>query len=165
MVAAIRKLSLRHMPYFAHTLNLILKDSVAAVADLEEIRWKVKKLMCYFRTSTVAKENLPALQHDMKQQELKLIQEVETRWNSTFLMLEHFLAVKDPVSAAMSSLDASLPVIFHQDWTAMDEAIKSLKPFFVVTEMSAEKHVTAYNLVGDLNRSIRKRCEAHESRR
>ncbi|MGH0148333.1 UNVERIFIED_CONTAM: hypothetical protein FKN15_012440 [Acipenser sinensis] len=43
MDAAIRKLSLRHMPCFTHILNLIVKDSLAAVADLEEIREKILK--------------------------------------------------------------------------------------------------------------------------
>ncbi|KAL1281447.1 hypothetical protein QQF64_000250 [Cirrhinus molitorella] len=36
MVAAVKKLVLRHMPCFAHTLNLIVKDGLSAVAELTE---------------------------------------------------------------------------------------------------------------------------------
>ncbi|MGH0163221.1 UNVERIFIED_CONTAM: hypothetical protein FKN15_044896 [Acipenser sinensis] len=92
---------------------------------------------------------MSASQQDLKLEELKLIQEVDTRWNSTFLMLERFLRLKEPVSAALTSLGAgSLPVIFHNDWTAIEQTTKIIKTFFAVTEeMSAEKYVTASKVV------------------
>ncbi|MGH0122140.1 UNVERIFIED_CONTAM: hypothetical protein FKN15_042911 [Acipenser sinensis] len=57
----------------------MVKDSLAAVPDLDEIREKVRKTVGYFKSSTVAKEELAALQRDLKQNDLKLIQEVDTR--------------------------------------------------------------------------------------
>ncbi|MGH0148540.1 UNVERIFIED_CONTAM: hypothetical protein FKN15_038326 [Acipenser sinensis] len=102
---------------------------------------------------------MSASQQDLKLEELKLIQEVDTRWNSTFLMLERFLRLKEPVSAALTSLGAgSLPVIFHKEQTT--------KPFFAVTEeMSAEKYVTASKvivLVSNLQKNTATAAQQHD---
>ncbi|KAL1281446.1 hypothetical protein QQF64_000249, partial [Cirrhinus molitorella] len=89
-------------------------------------------------------EKLSKYQREMKLPEYKLVQEVETRWNSTYLMLERFLAVKVPLSAALSTIDAGLPVLFSSDWDAIESAVRILHPFFQVTEeISAELNVTA----------------------
>lgn len=78
--------------------------------------------------------------------QLRLLQEVETRWNSTYLMLERFFNLREPLSAAMSNMD--LPMFFPQDWTAMADATEVLRPFLEVTEeMSAESHVTSTLIV------------------
>lgn len=80
-------MNMRHLPCFAHTLNLIVKDSLAAVTELDDLRSKVRRVVGFFRSSCTAKEKLDNLQKDLKMPQL-LLQEVETRWNSTDLMLE-----------------------------------------------------------------------------
>ncbi|KAL0148574.1 hypothetical protein M9458_056121, partial [Cirrhinus mrigala] len=124
MVAAVKKLVLRHMPCFTHTLNLIVKDGLSAVAELTETREKVKRIVGHFKSSCVSMEKLSKYQREMKLPEYKLVQEVETRWNSTYLMLERFLAVKVPLSAALSTIDAGLPVLFSSDWDAIESAVR-----------------------------------------
>ncbi|XP_041083530.1 uncharacterized protein LOC121299684 [Polyodon spathula] len=50
--------------------------------------------------------------------------------------------------AALTSLGAGcLPVIFFNDWIAIEQTTKILKPFAVTEEMSAEKYVTASKVV------------------
>ncbi|RXN39332.1 zinc finger BED domain-containing 4-like protein [Labeo rohita] len=122
----------------------------------------------------------------MKLPEYKLVQEVETRWNSTYLMLERFLAVKVPLSAALSTIDAGLPVLFSSDWDAIESAVR------VTEEISAELNVTAskcipmvrnlqkvttsmmqqqekgnigYRLAEALNGTLQRRCSAYETSR
>ncbi|KAL1251292.1 hypothetical protein QQF64_019088 [Cirrhinus molitorella] len=193
MVAAVKKLVLRHMPCFAHTLNLIVKDGLSAVAELTETREKVKRIVGHFKSSCVSMEKLSKYQREMKLPEYKLVQEVETRWNSTYLMLERFLAVKVPLSAALSTIDAGLPVLFSSDWDAIESAVRILHPFFQVTEeISAELNVTAskcipmvrnlqkvttsmmqqqekgnigYRLAEALNGTLQRRCSAYETSR
>ncbi|MGH0181813.1 UNVERIFIED_CONTAM: hypothetical protein FKN15_014885 [Acipenser sinensis] len=135
MVAAIRKLNLRHMLCFAHTLHLIVKDSLAAVADLEEIREKIKKIVGYFRTSTVTQEKLAALQCDMKQQILKPF----------FVVTEEMLAEKH--------VTASKVIIL----------VRNLQRITATAAQQNLPGTTANNLADALNKSIWKRCQ--ESRR
>lgn len=120
MVAAVKKMNMRHPPCFAHTLNLIVKDSLAADTELDDLRSKVRRVVGFFRSSCTAKKKLDNLQKDLKMPQLRLLQEVETRWNSTYLMLERFFNLREPLSAAMSNMD--LPMFFPQDWTAMADA-------------------------------------------
>lgn len=96
MVAAVKKMNMRHPPCFAHTLNLIVKDSLAADTELDDLRSKVRRVVGFFRSSCTAKKKLDNLQKDLKMPQLRLLQEVETRWNSTYLMLERFLTSGNP---------------------------------------------------------------------
>ncbi|KAI2662343.1 E3 SUMO-protein ligase ZBED1 [Labeo rohita] len=127
MVAAVKKLVLRHMPCFAHTLNLIVKDGLSAVAELTETREKVKRIVGHFKSSCVSMEKLSKYQREMKLPEYKLVQEVETRWNSTYLMLERFLAVKVPLLLSKATiLDPRFKTLGFISPQKADEAVKSL---------------------------------------
>ncbi|XP_035379337.1 zinc finger BED domain-containing protein 4-like isoform X3 [Electrophorus electricus] len=57
-----------------------------------------RKLVGYFRSSTTVKEKLDLVQEHMGKPKKKLIQEVETRWYSSFQMLERLVELREPVS-------------------------------------------------------------------
>ncbi|RXN08539.1 zinc finger BED domain-containing 1-like protein [Labeo rohita] len=76
MVAAVKKLVLRHMPCFAHTLNLIVKDGLSAVAELTETREKVTEEISAELNVTASKcipmvRNLQKVTTSMMQQQEK----------------------------------------------------------------------------------------------
>lgn len=48
VVAAVKKMNMRHPPCFAHTLNLIVKDSLAADTELDDLRSKVRRVVGFF---------------------------------------------------------------------------------------------------------------------
>ena len=78
-----------HVRCFAHSLNLIVKDAVKATPELEPLIAKVKKVVNTFNWSAKATTRLYQTQVNMGvKQPLKLIQECETRWNSTMKMLQ-----------------------------------------------------------------------------
>ncbi|KAK0153212.1 Zinc finger BED domain-containing protein 4 [Merluccius polli] len=104
-------LRLRHAICVAHTLNLIVKKCLDLTPVLSSIRTKARRLVGYFRSSTSAKEKLAVIQEQMGKPTLKLIQEVETRWNSTFQMLQRLVDQREPVGAALSGLDSDIPVL------------------------------------------------------
>lgn len=85
----------KHLPCFAHTLNLIPSNIIKDDAIVSEFCKKVKNIVTYFKHSVVAADELRA------QSNLKLIQSVETRWNLTYDMLERFIEVADKVSGIL----------------------------------------------------------------
>lgn len=94
MVAVVRKAGWAHYPCFAHTLNLAVKDSIKALPDLLGIQQKCSAVVAFSHHSTRAAVRLKEIQKQLKLPEHKLIQSVETRWNSVFYMFERLLEQK-----------------------------------------------------------------------
>lgn len=90
----------RHLPCYAHTLNLIMQDMLG-LECIKEILTKCKEIVRFFKSSTVGTEMLKKEQRATKTPEYKLIQEVSTRWNSSYYMVKRILEIVDPLNQAL----------------------------------------------------------------
>jgi len=74
--------TVKHLPCFAHTLNLVVQQAVQSINDLKT---KVKNIVTYFHQSTAAAAKLEELQEQIRpnQRPLKFKNDVVMRWNST----------------------------------------------------------------------------------
>ena len=88
IVAAIKLNGWKHLPCFAHTLNLVVQESIKADTALAEIQKKCCDIVSYFHSSSKATDKLFSIQTRLKVDNLKLIQDVEIRWNSVFYMFD-----------------------------------------------------------------------------
>ena len=76
----------------------------------------------------------------MGQPILKLLQEVETRWNSTFLMLQRILNQREAVGASLAGLNTDITNLSSEEFTVVSECLEMLSPFNDATvELSEEK--------------------------
>lgn len=148
MIASARLLKIGHSPCIAHNLNLIVKKSCDQVSDLTDIRNKTKNIVTYFRSSTLAKEKLSQVQQQMQKPILKLINEVPTRWNSTYQMLSRIASQKEPVWVSLASLKSPLPVLTGEEHDIIAEVLVVLAPFNSATvELSEEKRVSGSKVI------------------
>ncbi|XP_023811126.1 zinc finger BED domain-containing protein 4-like isoform X1 [Oryzias latipes] len=148
MVACANILLLRHIMCFAHMLNLVVKKSLAQTPELEDIRSKGRRIVGLFKSSTTAKEKLSEMQRQLARPEHKLIQEVETRWNSTFNMLERLFKEREPLGAALATLHTDLPPLTSEDYQAIHHCLSILSPFQEArVEFSTEKRVSASKVI------------------
>ena len=109
---------------------------------VESIVQKDKAIVEFFHRSTVPSEKLKATQQQMGQEQLRLKQDVATRWNSTFYMLKRIIEVKDPDISTLALVNASLPTLSLEKWEIVKETVDVVKPFEEVTiEVSAERYV------------------------
>lgn len=71
-----------------------------------------------------------------------LIQDVVTRWNSTFHMFQRFLELKTPLLSSLADLNYDVNLT-SEDWQIISQSCNILKRFEEITiEMSSEKSVT-----------------------
>ncbi|XP_074603996.1 E3 SUMO-protein ligase ZBED1-like [Brevipalpus obovatus] len=139
--------SSKHLPCYAHTLNLVVKNSIESSGNLGEVLKQVRSIVQYFKQSGPAADELRRAQTD-DGKVLKVKQDVETRWNSTYLMLERYMKIKDHINLALGRLPDGPSPISGPDREVIEYALKLLKPFFKITEeISAEKLVTLSKVI------------------
>jgi len=103
----------------------------------------VKSIFEYFKRSTVAFEKLNQIQQQLGYSSVRsMIQDVVTRWNSTFFMFQRFLELKTPLQSALADLNQNNDLTSN-DWEIITKSCDILKRFNEITiEMSSEKSVT-----------------------
>ncbi|MFS7947322.1 putative ribonuclease H-like superfamily, hAT-like transposase, RNase-H [Helianthus anomalus] len=126
----------------AHILNLIVQDGLSIIADgIERIRESVS----YWTATPKRYEKFEAAAHHLAiPSSKKLSLDCQTRWNSTYLMLNVAIIYKD-VFKRLKQRDSqynSLPS--EKDWELASNICQKLKVFHHVTELfSGTKYPTA----------------------
>ncbi|KAL7840048.1 hypothetical protein AOLI_G00253710, partial [Acnodon oligacanthus] len=142
------QLNVHHITCFAHVLNLIVKKSLAQTAELEEIRTRARRPAGYFKSSTTAKEKLCEVQEQMGKPKHKLIREVDTRWNSTFSVLQRLYEPRQPLAASLPSLNTDLMVFSSEEFETINPCVQVLWPIRQATvEMCEEKSVSGSKVI------------------
>lgn len=118
----------RHLPCYAHTLNLVVQECISADSIQKMIK-KVKEIVTFIRSSHVATEMLKKEQSTLGFEPLKLLQDVSTRWNSTFYMIQRVLKVNDALSSALLKLRKAPPPLQVEDIIILKDIEKLLSCF------------------------------------
>ena len=104
VVAAVRHTGWTHVPCFAHTLNLVVSEAIKADTKIHQLRKSCRDIVSFFHHSVKASEKLKEIQLKLGIPETKLIQEVETRWNSTYFMSERITEQHQAITTALCNL-------------------------------------------------------------
>ncbi|XP_077301621.1 E3 SUMO-protein ligase ZBED1-like [Arctopsyche grandis] len=144
ILSAVRLGDWRSISCFAHSLNIVVQEATKKICD---VLGRVKNIVEFFNRSTQGKHKLAATQQQMNLPVLKLKQDVQTRWNSTFDMLKRIVQVKDAVIATVALLRPDL-TLNEGDWEVIEEVLPLLSPFYEITvEISAKKNVTLSKII------------------
>ena len=134
----------RHMPCLAHGINLIAQSGLL---DIQYIHKKVKSIVEFFKRSTKSYIKLKQTQTQMGQPLLKLIQDVSTRWNSTYDMFQRCIDIKDPLISTIA-LIGKIENLSPDDFDIMEHYCSIFKPFKEMTvELSSEKGVSISKVI------------------
>ncbi|XP_015788343.1 zinc finger BED domain-containing protein 1-like [Tetranychus urticae] len=141
----------KHVPCFAHTLNLCVKEAIEKSNSFSSIVDKVKAIVTFIKHSSTASQILAQAQTD-EVQKLKLKQAVVTRWNSIYLMLERFVKLNVHVYAILTQFSRAPGMVNQTEITAIVEALELLKPFYEATEeLSSDTKTTISKIIPMVN--------------
>lgn len=87
----------------AHTLQLVVHSAIGADARIQSVLASARKLVEHFRRSSTANSALTKQQEQMQLKPLDLVQDVATRWSSTFSMCKRLKELRLPLSMVMAN--------------------------------------------------------------
>ena len=148
MVSAAEYGGFKRVPCFAHTIQLCVNDALTNKDAMKAIA-AAKRLIGHFNHSTMSTSALLDQQKklDPSTTPLKLVQDVQTRWNSSYLMMKRLLLLRVPVYGVIMDENVT-KVRDRMDlnvsdamWRTMEQLVPILEPFADVTEVLGSEDV------------------------
>jgi len=148
----------KSIPCFAHTLNLLATKGIENVPELGSLLQTVKGIVSWFHHSVTASDEL------RKVTDKKLVQEVVTRWNSSYDMLKRFLELRPFINDIVNRITTAPPMISALEIEMLHDVVDVLGPLQTATlEISSDQYMTsslaipiAYSLLEEINSTIPK---------
>lgn len=141
----------KHLHCFAHMVNLIPQKAISNVPTLVSLLTKIKQIVTFFKHSVVACDKLTSLQlqdGSDKESTLKLKQEVPTRWNSTFYMLERFKLLASKISMVLFEIPNAPLMVNVTELNDLNDILYLLKSLELVTkEISGQNYITTSKVI------------------
>ncbi|XP_032577030.1 zinc finger BED domain-containing protein 4-like [Drosophila sechellia] len=91
-------MKMKHLPCVSHTFNLLVQD-LLKIDSIVPLLAKCKRIVSLFKSSSIATKKLKNAQTSKSR--YGLIQEVPTRWNSAYYMIQRIILVNDSLSALL----------------------------------------------------------------
>nr|CAI5826378.1 unnamed protein product [Callosobruchus analis] len=136
---------------------LAVFDNADALSDpaVGNLLSKVRTVVGHFKWSSISTQKFIDYQKQTnpETEALKLIQDVPTRWNSTFYMLERFTKLENDVKSTTAILNNNnIPVLTAHEWQICKELCTVLGPFEKTTRtISGENYVTGSFVIPIVN--------------
>ena len=142
MSVASREAGVPHSGCFAHTLQLCVEDGLK-LNPIHRALGAARRLVGHFNHSVVSTQAV--LQKQQSNKPLKLVQDVSTRWNSSYLMIKRLLHLRVPVFAVLhddkvtKTADRSQLDMTDANWKVLETIMPILEPFVQATEVLARE--------------------------
>jgi hypothetical protein len=134
IVNAIKELqSLEHISCMVHTVQLVLHDGLLEQAAVKEVITISRKIIGHFSHSTKAAKMLLEAQTTYNIPKHVLIQDVPTRWDSTYYMLSRLYEQRISVQVVLPKLNCNYE-LSTQQWILVQKIVDILKYFEDVTK-------------------------------
>ncbi|XP_063072979.1 zinc finger BED domain-containing protein 4 [Engraulis encrasicolus] len=141
---------------FGHTIDLIVNEAIKSQRMVQNILSIARKICERVHRSAKAKEKLTELQKTYQLPENQLVQDVPSKWKTSFFMLERLVEQKKAIDEM--SIECNFRELISCDqWEVMQSVCSALKPFEVACREMSNRTATlgqVIPLIHILNRKI-----------
>ncbi|XP_067624170.1 E3 SUMO-protein ligase ZBED1-like isoform X5 [Eurosta solidaginis] len=159
-ITACEILKKKNLPCLAHTLNLVVQNSLLQDKDnihLAPLLQKCKTIVTFFKKSSNATELFKKAQNT--ETPLKLIQEVATRWNSSYMMIKRILETIDAISSVLMANRKAPEPFTEEEMVTLKQVEKILSLFYTLTVRCSGNGLTISLIIPLVNGLYRNLCE------
>jgi len=145
-------LEFTHFGCIGHTLQLSISRGLQ-LGFISRVLGCVRKLVEHFHKSTKAAYALGQKQQLLEIPKHALVQQCETRWSSTFAMLERVVEQQQALCAVLlNSQDRTVRSFLpdEAEWSGIEESIVILKPFPLATTVLSGSSYGTISIVSPL---------------
>jgi hypothetical protein len=158
MTTAARELGWESLPCVAHTLQLAVNKGLN-ISQISRQSAVCRKLVGHFKHSSLAMTALKEKQEQLNLEKHHLIQDVSTRWNSTYFMFERLLEQRWGIYAVLHDEKVSEAKYrclnpTETQWALLGDMAKVLKPLQIATTALCESEIVSVSLVYPIIHSL-----------
>jgi len=118
----------------AHLINLVVKHSLEMHKPATLIA-KCRAIVTYLHKSSQALEKLHDYEEKAGIKKLGVVQDVEGRWSSTYLMMERLQKILEPINKTLRNQIRRDLLLTDQEWGIVGELVTCLEEFANATEV------------------------------
>lgn len=153
--AAIRELGWRNLACFSHTLQLGI-EKVIKLPQVVKALARCKRIATHFHHSSKSSYILKNKQKSLGHKEHTVIQDVATRWNSSYYMASHILEQQQPLCATLLEVRKTEFMPSDSEFQTLEEFVSVMKPLVDITEaIGSETWITVSTLRPSLNKLMK----------
>ncbi|XP_053181398.1 zinc finger BED domain-containing protein 4-like [Scomber japonicus] len=146
MAKATSEFGVPSLPCMAHTLQLAVNGGALSQRSIADALAVGRRVVGHFKHSPLACSRFEDIQKELNMPVKKLQQDVSTRWNSTYYMMQSLVEQKRVLSAYAA--DYELPTtLTATQWGIMEKMITLLKPFEQLTRDISSAEATAADVI------------------
>ncbi|KAH6947104.1 hypothetical protein HPB50_017086 [Hyalomma asiaticum] len=123
-VSAVAKSNWSGLLCFARTLQLCINDAKREVASFSQLCVKCRSIVDRYKR--IARAQVMDIQNDMHMAQHEVIQDVPTRWNSKYTIMERLVELRASISVKLC--DSDVDYLSSREWKLMVVAVKALQP-------------------------------------
>uniref|UniRef100_A0A8C5PW74 BED-type domain-containing protein n=1 Tax=Leptobrachium leishanense TaxID=445787 RepID=A0A8C5PW74_9ANUR len=146
MIKGMEEAGLPSISCVAHTLQLVVSEGLLSQRSISDAVGVGRRIVGHFKHSNLAYSRLQDIQLQLGQPIKRLQQDVQTRWNSTFYMLQSLIEQKRAIGVYSSENELPATLTANQ-WNLMEKTVNILAPFEELTRQVSSSEAFASDVI------------------